>query len=199
MSVVVERLKSELTKLPPADRADLAFFLIDSLDETEEPDAESAWEAEIVRRVNEIHGGRSCWQTSRAGFHRHASEILVKLVEFRPAQRSISTKRLRITRRNAPAWGVGFKPRLRRSSVESAVIPIEIQFLLAPAPEKAAYGGFPTMFVTWNSRIASGSSRLPIINANLAIGPANNQSDIRVESISVFDIFKSASARPART
>jgi putative addiction module component (TIGR02574 family) len=59
MSVVIERLKSELTKLDSADRADLAFFLIGSLDGAEETDVETEWDAEIDRRVSEIKSGQA--------------------------------------------------------------------------------------------------------------------------------------------
>ena len=53
----VEILKEAL-KLPPEARAALAGTLLDSLDETVDRDAESAWEAEIVMRVKEIDEGK---------------------------------------------------------------------------------------------------------------------------------------------
>ena len=43
---------------PPEARAALAGTLIDSLDETVDTDAESAWEAEIVMRLKEIDEGK---------------------------------------------------------------------------------------------------------------------------------------------
>jgi putative addiction module component (TIGR02574 family) len=55
----IERLKSEAGQLPPAQRADLAYYLISSLDESADPDAESAWDAEIDRRVGEIQTGKA--------------------------------------------------------------------------------------------------------------------------------------------
>jgi len=45
-------------KLPPEARAALAGTLLDSLDETVDRDAESAWEAEIVMRLKEIDEGK---------------------------------------------------------------------------------------------------------------------------------------------
>jgi len=53
---IAEILKEAL-KLPPEARAALAGTLIDSLDETIDTDAESAWEAEIVVRLKEIDEG----------------------------------------------------------------------------------------------------------------------------------------------
>ena len=54
---IAEILKEAL-KLPPEARAALAGTLLDSLDETVDKDAESAWEAEIVMRLKEIDEDR---------------------------------------------------------------------------------------------------------------------------------------------
>jgi len=54
---IAEILKEAL-KLPPEARAALAGTLLDSLDETVDRDAESAWEAEIVMRLKEIDKGK---------------------------------------------------------------------------------------------------------------------------------------------
>jgi len=54
---ITEILKEAL-KLPPEARAALAGTLLDSLDETVDRDAESAWEAEIVMRLKEIDDGK---------------------------------------------------------------------------------------------------------------------------------------------
>ena len=48
----------EALKLPPEARAALAGTLLDSLDETMDQGAESAWEAEILLRLKEIDGER---------------------------------------------------------------------------------------------------------------------------------------------
>ena len=48
----------EALKLPPEDRAALAGTLLDSLDDTVDRDAESAWEAEILVRLKEIDEGK---------------------------------------------------------------------------------------------------------------------------------------------
>jgi putative addiction module component (TIGR02574 family) len=54
---ITEILKEAL-KLPPEARAALAGTLLDSLDETVDRNAESAWEAEIVMRLKEIDEGK---------------------------------------------------------------------------------------------------------------------------------------------
>ena len=45
-------------ELPPEARAARAGFLLDSLDQTVDEDAESAWEVEIVTRLKGLDGGR---------------------------------------------------------------------------------------------------------------------------------------------
>ena len=65
---IAEILKEAL-KLPPEARAALAGTLLDSLDETVDRDAESAWEAEIVMRLKEIDEGKVnliSWAEARA-------------------------------------------------------------------------------------------------------------------------------------
>jgi putative addiction module component (TIGR02574 family) len=48
----------EALKLLPETRAALAGTLLDSLDDTVDRDAESAWEAEILLRLKEIDKGK---------------------------------------------------------------------------------------------------------------------------------------------
>jgi len=58
MPIAIEDLKSELAVLTNGERADLAHFLIQSLDQdAADEDADSAWDAELARRVAEIEGG----------------------------------------------------------------------------------------------------------------------------------------------
>lgn len=59
MSVTAEKLRTELANLAEADRAELARFLIQSLDEGEDKDAEKAWDVELERRAEEITSGRA--------------------------------------------------------------------------------------------------------------------------------------------
>jgi len=49
----ISYLLKEALKLPPEARAALAGILLDSLDETMDKDAETAWEAEILLRLKE--------------------------------------------------------------------------------------------------------------------------------------------------
>ena len=44
--------------LPDKERAELAGNLIASLDATIDQDADAAWQAEVVRRLNDIRSGR---------------------------------------------------------------------------------------------------------------------------------------------
>lgn len=59
MSETAERLKDTLTQLSVRDRAELAHFLIHSLDDEADADAEAAWDAELARRFEEIQSGKA--------------------------------------------------------------------------------------------------------------------------------------------
>jgi putative addiction module component (TIGR02574 family) len=59
MLSTTEDLKSQLAQLPDRDRADLALFLIGTLDETVDQDVEEAWDAELVRRGADIRSGQA--------------------------------------------------------------------------------------------------------------------------------------------
>jgi putative addiction module component (TIGR02574 family) len=56
-----EDLKKEALKLPSEDRAELAYSLIQSLDEDEEADSEHErlWREEIQRRYRELKEGKA--------------------------------------------------------------------------------------------------------------------------------------------
>jgi putative addiction module component (TIGR02574 family) len=56
-SVVLERLRSEALTLSEAERAELAHVLVTSLDGIPDPDAQDAWDREIVRRIREVDAG----------------------------------------------------------------------------------------------------------------------------------------------
>jgi putative addiction module component (TIGR02574 family) len=58
MSETLETLKSQLVALPPGDRAELADFLIDSLEEESEGDVDATWNAELDRRMADIRSGQ---------------------------------------------------------------------------------------------------------------------------------------------
>jgi len=55
----LEQLKAQLRILPAQERAELAQYLIHSLDEDEGEDADAAWQAELERRVADIKSGKA--------------------------------------------------------------------------------------------------------------------------------------------
>ena len=59
MTDALEKLKTQSEMLTNHERAELAQFLIRLLDQTQDEDAEEAWEAELSRRVTEIKGGKA--------------------------------------------------------------------------------------------------------------------------------------------
>ena len=54
---VTELLKMAL-ELPVKDRAELAGSILESLDQAEDNSVKDAWEAEIVRRMEDLDSGR---------------------------------------------------------------------------------------------------------------------------------------------
>lgn len=55
----VDQLKATLSGLPSADRAEIAHYLLVSLDEPAADDAVTAWHDELNRRVEEIQSGKA--------------------------------------------------------------------------------------------------------------------------------------------
>lgn len=70
MSQTAEELKDQLIRLPQDERAELAQFLIDSLDGQSDPDAEEAWARELVKRAEEIQTGQAVGEPSEQVFAR---------------------------------------------------------------------------------------------------------------------------------
>jgi putative addiction module component (TIGR02574 family) len=68
MTETAEKLKVELSRLSMQDRAELAYFLIHSLDEDVDDDAEIAWDAELERRMQEITKGTASSEPSSKVF-----------------------------------------------------------------------------------------------------------------------------------
>ncbi|MDD5364581.1 MAG: addiction module protein [Gallionellaceae bacterium] len=56
MSLTIEQIKAEAMKLPPETRADLADWLLVSVESRES--VQAAWDAEIARRIEEIESGK---------------------------------------------------------------------------------------------------------------------------------------------
>ena len=75
MTETVEQLKSKAGTLSALERADLAYFLLSSL-EPEEEGAEEAWRMEIARRAADIRSGQAKG--------RPADEVLAELRERYP-------------------------------------------------------------------------------------------------------------------
>ena len=59
MTATAERLKTELARLAIEERAEIAQFLIESLDEETDEDAEAAFLEELQRRSDDIDAGRA--------------------------------------------------------------------------------------------------------------------------------------------
>jgi putative addiction module component (TIGR02574 family) len=59
MTHAAEQLKSQLLQLASEDRAELAYFLIRSLDEESETGVLAAWEAELEQRWHEMESGKA--------------------------------------------------------------------------------------------------------------------------------------------
>jgi len=59
MTEAAEKLRSQLLQLGTEDRAELAYFLIRSLDEAPDTGVQAAWEAELGRRWQEIESGKA--------------------------------------------------------------------------------------------------------------------------------------------
>lgn len=59
MTEIAEKLKSQLSRLSLRERAELAYFLIHSLDEEVDADVEAAWDAELTQRMAEIKSGEA--------------------------------------------------------------------------------------------------------------------------------------------
>jgi putative addiction module component (TIGR02574 family) len=60
MANAIEELKAELAGLTEEERAELAHFLLNSLDgagDDANADVEAAWDAELARRADEIQWG----------------------------------------------------------------------------------------------------------------------------------------------
>jgi len=68
MSLTAEKLRVELASLSETDRAELAHFLIQSLDRGADEDAETAWDAELARRAEEIKSGGAAGEAAEKVF-----------------------------------------------------------------------------------------------------------------------------------
>ena len=51
-------LLNKALELPVGERAELAGSLVESLEDTEDESVQAAWDAEVVRRMEELNSGR---------------------------------------------------------------------------------------------------------------------------------------------
>ena len=56
-TATLDKLRSEVLALSELERAQLAYELVKSLDEPADPDADSAWDIEILKRLRAIDTG----------------------------------------------------------------------------------------------------------------------------------------------
>jgi len=56
-TATLDKLRSEVLALSELERAQLAYELVKSLDEPADPDADSAWNIEILKRLRAIDTG----------------------------------------------------------------------------------------------------------------------------------------------
>lgn len=56
-STALEKVRSDALNLSEAERAELAYNLVVSLDGPADADVEKAWDAEILKRLSEIDAG----------------------------------------------------------------------------------------------------------------------------------------------
>lgn len=68
MTETAEKLKLELAQLSTEERAELARFLIHSLDEEFDHDVESIWDVELTRRMQGIDNGTASGEPSNKVF-----------------------------------------------------------------------------------------------------------------------------------
>lgn len=70
MAVAAEALKAQIKELSVEERAELASYLIDSLDAAADPEAETAWDAELARRAESIRDCTEIGEPAESVFSR---------------------------------------------------------------------------------------------------------------------------------
>jgi putative addiction module component (TIGR02574 family) len=68
MSETAEKLKLELSQLSAQERAEIAYFLIHSLDEDIDDNLDTAWDTELTQRLGDIHRGTAIGEPSSQVF-----------------------------------------------------------------------------------------------------------------------------------
>ncbi|MBE9208002.1 addiction module protein [Nostoc sp. LEGE 06077] len=73
MSETAEKLKLELSQLSAKERAEIAYFLIRTLDEDIDDNLETAWDTELTQRLEDIN--------SKTAFGEPLSQVFSELRE----------------------------------------------------------------------------------------------------------------------
>lgn len=68
MTATAKNLRTKLNGLSESERAELAHFLIQSLEQGKDEDAEKAWDAELARRAKEIKSGKAVGEPAEKVF-----------------------------------------------------------------------------------------------------------------------------------
>jgi hypothetical protein len=69
MTETAEKLKSELSQLSTKERADLAYFLLHSLDDEVDCEVEDLWDVVLTRRMQEIEEGTAVGEPANKVFN----------------------------------------------------------------------------------------------------------------------------------
>ena len=72
-------VRTSAMHLPETQRAELACELIASLDGAADPDAKELWDAEVLRRLNEVEGGSAALLSRGEFSDRIASRLRQRL------------------------------------------------------------------------------------------------------------------------
>jgi Putative addiction module component len=75
MTETAEKLKTALSQLSQQDRAEIASFLIHSLDQDVDPEAETAWDTEIAVRMQQIQSGTAIGEAAPTVFNRLSTAV----------------------------------------------------------------------------------------------------------------------------
>ena len=86
MSETVEKLKERIEMLTNQERAEIARFVIDSLDQETDDDAEAAWEMELARRMSDIDGGRLVGEPADQVFAELRQRNMNEMMRARPTK-----------------------------------------------------------------------------------------------------------------
>lgn len=71
------KIVEQALKMPARERAEIAQWLLESLDSQMDTDVESAWQSEVERRISELDGGQvRClpWEEVRERLMRNSIE-----------------------------------------------------------------------------------------------------------------------------